>query len=332
MNKLIAFLRLIRAGNLFMIGLTQYLIKIFILDIRYIDETVLSNTLFFFLVLSTIMIAAGGYIINDIYDINTDLINKKERVIIGRYISEHTAFFWYYALNLISIILGGIICYKIGKISFFIIFIYCIAGLWIYAKNMKKMFIVDNLHISFLTALSIINIALFDLLGVLGKNKITHSHITDYALFTIIMYYALFAFLISLVREIIKDIEDIEGDRVINAKTAIIFLGLRNVKIILILICTLIMSLIAYFQYIQYSFSLSTFEDKSGEIIKFIPPGTDKFSIIYVGIIQIMILLLIFNIFKAKRKKEFSKLSFLTKVIMFLGILSIPLFFISNRL
>ena len=124
MNKVFAFAKLIRFKNLIMILLTQYLIKIFILDIRFIKNTTLSDSLFFYLILSTILIAAAGYIINDFYDISTDMINKRERMIIGVHLSQKSAIFWYFLLNLISLIFGFLICWEIQKPMFLLIFIY----------------------------------------------------------------------------------------------------------------------------------------------------------------------------------------------------------------
>lgn len=322
MNKIFVFARLIRFKNLIMIALTQYLVKIFILDVRFIAETALSDSLFFYLVLSTILIAAAGYIINDVYDVSADMINKREKIIIGVHLSQKIAMFWYLLLNLLSLIFGLLICWGIQKPMFFLIFIYCIFSLWIYSKSLKKMFLVGNLQISFLTALAIVNVALFDVLGVLGNGG------TEALLFKIILWYSFFAFLINLIRELIKDAEDIEGDKIINAKTTAIVLGIKKVKIILITLCLFIFGFIAYFQYIQYSFYQTKFMIQNQEM-SFILPGTDIISIGFVLIIQLMIILLSYKILRAYKKEDFSSLSSLSKFIMMLGILTIPLFYIS---
>jgi len=133
--------------------------------------------------------------------------------------------------------------------------------LWWYAKSLKKSFLIGNLLVSALIALSIINLILFDILPVICTNA------SSLIIIKIIMAYSLFAFLVNLKREIIKDIIDIEGDKYINANTIPLKIGVVKTNIIIKVLSILTIILISFWQYFQYSifktsFDLSNFGEK----------------------------------------------------------------------
>jgi 4-hydroxybenzoate polyprenyltransferase len=314
MSKVIAFFNLIRFKNLVIIALTQIVIKYSLIN-YFVIGFVLTDIQFSLLVAATLLITAGGYIINDIYDVATDTINKNQKRLIGKTINSRNAIFWYIFFNLIGLLLGCYIAYIVKKPIFGLIFFYCIFSLWTYSKHMKSSFLLGNLQVSFLTALSIFNVALFDIIPN-GINK-TNGELM---IFKIILCYTAFAFITTFIREIIKDLEDMDGDKSINANTLAIAYGIEKTKWISLVFTILAFFGIAYFQYFQYSVISSEFQY---EISIW---GAHQIAIFYTLFIQLLFIFLAFKIRKANQKSEFHFISQLSKLIMLFGILSIPLF------
>jgi len=313
-NKMKYFLDLIRYKNLVIIILIQYAIKICLIDC-YLNDSALSHLDFSIYLSSLIAIIAGGYIINDIYDILIDKINKPEKIIIDSKISRISALKIYYILNLIGISGGFYVSSQINKLYFGFIFIFFAFSLFKYSRNYKTTFLIGNLQIAFLTALSIITLALFDLIpnGIKQENG---AEMTFY----IILCYSAFSFITTLIREIIKDLEDIEGDKEVDANTFAINIGIEKTKKTIIFLTLTTITAIAYFQYFQYSVLTSTFS------IDLSYWGVNLTSVIYTCIIQILLIILAIKINISNTKLEFYNSSKLCKIIMLFGILSIPLF------
>ena len=314
MNNIISFLNLIRLKNLIIVALTQLLIKFTLIN-PFLEDFLLSNNQFYLLVLATVFITASGYIINDIYDVKTDKINKDEKRIIGKKINSRNAISWYIFFNFIGLGLGCYIAYLVKKPFFSLIFFYCIFSLWTYSKRMKRSFLLGNLQVSLLTALSIFNIALFDII----PNGINTDN-GELMIFKIILCYTTFSFITTLIREIIKDLEDIEGDKKIQAKTLAITYGLEKTKSAALLFTVLTFLGTAYFQYFQYSIISTEFE------YKFSIWGVNNTAIFYTLFLQLLFLFLGFKIYISKLKNDFHFISQLCKFIMIIGILSIPIF------
>ena len=135
------------------------------------------------------------------------------------------------------------------------------------------------------------------------------------------MIYSLFAFLMTFSREIIKDLEDAEGDKIYGANTIALRLGIRKTKRIINSINLLVLFLIALWQYFQYSLYLTTFNTINNEQIEIW--GTNNLSIIYTVLLQICIIYFIVKCYFAKQKSDFSFLSKISKIIMLLGIFSV---------
>jgi len=248
-----------------------------------------------------ITIVAGGYIINDVYDIKIDKVNKPETRIIEKEISKGFAIKIYYILNLIGVTSGFYTAYQINKLSLGLIFLFFWFSLWRYSKTYKTSFLIGNLQVAFLTALSIFNLVLFDLIPI----GITNENSTK-PIFYIILVYSGFSFIITLIREIIKDLEDLSGDKTVNANTMAINYGIKKTKKITISLILIPIIGIAYFQYLQWA--------EGG-----IPFG-------YLSLLQILFIVLLIKTSISKIKPDFYFLSTLCKIIMLMGILSIPLF------
>lgn len=308
MRKIAAFLSLIRLQNLLIVALTQYFIRLALTN-QFLEISALSSFQFLLFVFTTVLITAAGYIINDIYDVETDKINKKGKLIIGEIIKAKTAIIWYFLFNTIALFSGIYLAFIIGKPLYSLVFVYCIFFLWRYSTSMKKAFLIGNIHVAILTSLVLINTALFDIIPAIHySGNVNTSAITCVK---IVLVYALFSFLLTLTRELIKDIEDEQGDKIIKANTMAIVLGMRNVKKIVFPLIIIVVVGVAFVQYFQ----LANFNWEQ-----------ETFPILYTALIQIFLLFFLLKLYLAKKKSDFYYLSQLNKIIMLLGICSIPLF------
>ena len=323
MQKIIAFLSLIRLQNLFIVALCQYFIR-FAFTKTFLPFPALNDLEFFFFVFTTISIAASGYIINDIYDVETDKINKSGKLIIGEIIKVETAIIFYFLLNTIALFSGVYLAIIIGKPLYSLIFVYCIFFLWRYSRSMKKAFLIGNLHVGILTALVLINTALFDII----PNIHFPGNESGRMILKIILVYSLFSFFLTLIREFVKDIEDKEGDMAINAKTLVIVLGVKKTKFIIFCLSFAVLVIVGFWQYFQFQIiSLNSIIKWDGEVYESVLIwGTDRFAIIYTAILQTILLLFVLRLYNSRTKKDFYYLSQLCKIIMLVGICSIPFF------
>tara|TARA_B100000161_G_scaffold105882_1_gene74964 strand:+ start:19 stop:978 length:960 start_codon:yes stop_codon:yes gene_type:complete len=308
MNDLKHLFKLIRFKNLMIIVSIQLLIKFCIVN-QFVDNYSLNWIEFLLYLTATITIVAAGYIINDIYDIEADLINKKNDVLVNKYVNEKQAYKYYFIFNLTGIACGLIVSLLLKKIYLSLIFIYFVFALWQYSKKLKKSFLMGNIQVSFLVALSIINIIIFDinLDNISNENKFYTQ---------IILIYASFSFITTLIREINKDIEDIKGDLTINALTLPIKIGVKKSAILNCYFIIITVIFIACIQYLQLK-NLYLFNNSW---------GVNYFSILYCFALQILLLKLLNKTYNAKNKSDFIYNSKLSKKIMIIGILSIPFF------
>jgi len=285
-----------------LIILVQVLIKYALFDAFDVDIT-LNGFGFFLLIAATVCIAAAGNIINDIYDIDTDTINKPEKVIVTKHISEQAAYNWFIALSVVGVGLGFYVSNLIGKSGFAAIFVIVSALLYVYANYLKRTFLIGNIVISALVALSIIIVGLFELLPAINNT----NQQAQIMFFKILIDYAVFAFMINLIREMIKDIEDIDGDYNLDMKTMPIVIGRERA-----LKAAFVVSLIPLFAVTYY-------------VITYL--YKQQIAVIYF-LVCVIGPLLYFSVklFSANTKKELSRLSNILKLVMLFGILSLLLY------
>ncbi len=299
---MLTILRLIRFPNLLIIALTMYLTRYCLLlefdsqALKFVPLAFTLNTIgFIFLVVSTLFIAAAGYIINDYFDTKIDAINKPERLIIGVSISRRKAMFAHTILSSLGVIIGFWLAYEIHHIIFGWINVITVGLLWFYSTSFKKNFLIGNLVIALLSALIPI------VVGVFEPNAYKE-------LYYFIIAYAGFAFLISLIREIIKDLEDMDGDIAENCRTLPIVSGVNTTKTVIILLIAIVIASISYVIAMPF---LS---------------GNKIFILYSVFAVQVPLLGLIYLVVKAKSKQAYSILSTITKIIMLTGVLSMFVF------
>lgn len=301
--KILAFFNLIRWKNLLLIIYIQTLLK-FIVFNSFNVPTNLSIIQFVALLISIILITSAGYIINDIYDLKSDLINKPQKVIVTNQFSIANAQQLYLFLNASGIILGIGLCLNIEKPSYSFIFIGASLLLYYYSKKFKSKPLIGNLIVSFLISVSIFILYLFDI------NKTAHS-INQQLIINVILILSFFAFSINFIREIVKDIEDVNGDNTLNMKTLPILIGKKRSKKIASLLCFVPLSLLLY---IVLSFS-----------------ETYKYTILYLVVFAVIPLLYAaLKLYSSKSINDFKKISALLKICMFLGINALILFSINN--
>lgn len=297
--KLVHFLKLIRWQNLLMLICIQLLLK-FVLFHNYQIITSLTNFDFTLLVVSIVLIAAGGNIINDIFDVKTDTINKPHKVLIGRVFSKSHSKIMYTILTLVGITVGSYLSFKSDNSLLSSWFIIISILLFLYAAYFKKTVLFGNILVSLLIGFSIILLGMFDVIPFLKDGPIPNQNST----FNIILVYAVFAFGLNLIREIIKDIEDVDGDYASGMKTLPIIFGRKRAQN-----CAFILSL---FFTLVLIFTIAFYRHWSDFILGY-------------GLIFVVLPLLYFcyQLYDAESKQELKKLSTLLKIIMISGILSI---------
>lgn len=293
------FLKLIRYKNLLMVLLTMVLTKYALLE-SHSSNTLLSHFNFIILTTAVLLITASGYIINDIFDIETDKINKPSKLFLDKNFSIKKAWSFYILLNVFGLALGIFVSIATNTPLNSLYFIVTAIILFFYSKSFKKIALIGNLIVSFLCALVIFLVSEFKFIG---TNLESSSKISSDL---IIAIYLFFSFTITLIREIIKDIEDVNGDLKIKAKTLPIVIGRKRASHVAFFFSSiLLIFLLLVLQFIR-----------------------SEYLFLGYGIIFLLLPLLYFmyKLWFAETKKDFSSLSNQMKIIMLFGILSMLLF------
>ena len=275
MQLLVSLFRLTRFWNLTIIAFAQFFTAACLFQR---GAGVFIDVWLFILSASTILIAAAGYIINDYYDVKIDLINKPERVVIGKSITRRYAIFFHTALSFLGVALGLLINWKVGAINFVCAFL-----LWLYSNNLKRQPLIGNVVVSFLTGLSVfILVFLYE------------------QLFPLVVAYSLFAFFMTLIREVVKDMEDVKGDNSFGCKTLPIVWGIRKTKLFLYAVTSVFSATAVWMDFFQLGIPL----------------------VYFVPLLFLPMAVLMVRLVPADTKSQFYQLSQLCKVIMLLGIVS----------
>lgn len=227
------FLKLIRFPNLIIIVIIQYILQYWILRPALVGsevELLLTHNLFFLLVISTVIIAATGYIINDIVDIAIDKINKPHKMIVERIITKKHAWQLYWGLVIIGFLISVYVAYRIDNLPLVFIYPCAVSLLALYSYKLKSRPFSGNLVVALFSAL-VTGIILFAERASFTKLSNLNAELYQYV--SMVFYgYMIFAVLTSLYREIVKDLEDIEGDKAQGCKTVPTLMGTRFSKIL----------------------------------------------------------------------------------------------------
>lgn len=295
------YLKLIRYQNLLMLAFMQLIFRYGFLNFQNITLA-LNGIQYLLLVLATICIAAGGYIINNIFDVETDTENRPETVLVGKTVSETQAYNLYIAFTIIGVAIGFYLSNVINKSSFSALFIVISITLYLYATTLKQSLIIGNIIVALLLSFSVLIVGIFDLYPMIYSENIPVMGM----LFGILLDYAVFAFMINFIREIVKDLEDIEGDNSQGMNTLPLVLGVeKTTKLVFGLGFIPIISILYY-------------------INKYIFASDLYISTVY-GLVFILSPLIYFltKIWSAKEKEDFHHLSIVLKWILFFGMISI---------
>jgi 4-hydroxybenzoate polyprenyltransferase len=298
-NHIMKYLQLIRYKNLIMLALMQIIVVFGFLKQQNL-EVALANWQFALLVFATIGIAAGGYIINNIFDVDTDNLNKPETVLVGKSISETLAYNLYVTFTLTAVCIGYYLSNVVMKPSFLLFFIIPAALLYIYATSLKQMFLVGNIIIAGLLSFSIIIIGIFMIMPATDNaNKPAMS-----AVLSVLFDFAIIAFIINMLREIVKDLEDVIGDKNQQMQTLPIVLGTaKTTKLVFVLSFIPILCLLFYMY--NYLFHL-------------------QYATLFIlGFLVGPLLYFTIKIWSATTKTDFQHLSNVLKIVIFFGIISI---------
>ena len=293
------FLKLIRYQNLLLLAFMQLIFRYVFFQSQDIPLA-LADWQYGLFVLSTVLIAAGGYVINNIFDQHTDTINKPNTVVIGKSISETQGYNIYIALTATGVSIGFYLSNVIAKPGFATIFILIAATLYLYATSLKQMMLIGNIMVALLLSFSVVIIGIFDLFPTIHEGN--QQQMAN--LFSILLDYTIFAFMINLLREIVKDIEDVDGDYNMGMNTLPIEIGKSRTAKIVFVLSFIPLLLILHYIY-NYLFGL-------------------LFVTLYLLFFVVAPLLYFtIKIGAATSKKEFHNLSLLLKWILLFGILSI---------
>lgn len=261
-----------------MVALVQLMTAYFLVGKNVGGMVILQDVYLYLLIASTIILTASGYMINDYYDVKIDYVNRPNEVVVGKEMKRRMVITLHTFMNFVGISLGLLVDIKIGVINFIAAFL-----LWIYSNSLKRLPFVGNLTVAALTALSV---------WIVGFYYQTSQ--------VIILVYAIFAFFINLIREIIKDIEDRRGDKKHGCRTLPIVIGFRNTKKVIFLVAAVFV----------LSILVVTF--------KINDPGLFA----YFGVLGVLFVYFMARLYFADRKQEFTRLSRFAKILMLTGALS----------
>lgn len=261
---------------------------------------------FVFIVIASVFIAAAGYIINDYFDINIDEVNKPQRMVVDKIIHRRWAIAWHFILSAIGVICTVIALPVLQKWYLILANMVCVSLLWLYSTNFKKNLLIGNIVIAVLTGWTILvvffsKISLSDAFG--------NEDLAEHKFFRIAFLYAGFAFISTLIREAIKDMEDREGDEKYGCRTMPIVWGMNAAKVY---VAVWLIALIAILVLVQVY------------VLQFRWWLPVMYSIL---LIILPLVYIFFNLFKANSAKDFHSLSNWTKLVMLTGIISMIFFY-----
>lgn len=310
MNKITSFFKLIRCTNLLMIAIMMLLVYYCLMSPLFMIDIVGIMPLypaFVLLLLSMIFIVAGGYIINDIFDVEIDRINKPDKLLITNAFSYKEAKLFYGILTSVGLTCGLISSVLILGMKFYLLFlilVLLVCLLYSYSANYKKKMIIGNLIVSLSVSFAVFLPWLFEVLYLSNNTLILYAvKDTMLSILPFVLIYTVFAFMMTLLREIVKDAEDYKGDIITHCRTIPIVYGIRKMNIMLIILTLLIWLILLYYMIILLRIK----------------------SYITLGIMFVIWNTLPFSIFQLSQKGSdinYHNYSVFLKILMLFGILS----------
>ncbi|MBQ3634751.1 MAG: geranylgeranylglycerol-phosphate geranylgeranyltransferase [Bacteroidales bacterium] len=302
------YFRLTRVGNLLFLVVFGCLLR-YAYIIPSLEqagvEVALSHIDFALIMLAEVLLAAGGNALNDYFDVQTDMINRPETVVVGRSVDRRSALLCHVLLTIVGLFAGFYVSFVLRKGSLAMMFLGVALALWFYSTHFKRQMLVGNVVVALLVGLSgyvvvCVDFAAIDLAaGSFVTGCSPYSHV-----WYVVCTFCAFAFISNLGREIIKDMEDVEGDSRTNCRTVAVELGLQYSKVVVLTVEAFMLVILAVSLYIT---------------------GVMVMTIYGVVAVALPTLLLMWWVWRGESKKDFHRASVLSKFIMLFGILSLVL-------
>jgi 4-hydroxybenzoate polyprenyltransferase len=312
MKLIAAFFRLIRWTNLIFIVLTQFLFYYFIMLPDFSEakaigyKNALSTLYFCLLCISSVFIAAAGYAINDYFDLNIDRVNKPDKLVVEKIIKRRWTILWHWILSGIGILIGAYISWKLHNIIIILSHVGCALLLWVYSTTFKRKILIGNIIVSLLTSWVVLVLYFCEFRRSLFIDPVFHHVLSRVFKFAVL--YAGFAFIISLVREVVKDIEDMDGDAAYHCRTMPIVWGVNVSKVFAATWLIVLIASLAVIEFYVLQYSL-------------------WWAVVYCGIFIVLPLIWVLrNLYRASSVKDYHQLSTLIKAVMITGVLSMLFF------
>lgn len=304
------FILLTRPANLVIIGLTMYAMRFCIVRPMLVGQShvdldlQLSEGLFFMSVMSMVLLAAAGNIINDYFDVRVDRINKPRKVIVGKTVKRRVAMVAHQVINGLAVLLGIFVCWKTGFWILGIIPIFMAGSLWYYSVAFKKQVLLGNFVVALMVGIVPLWAGVFELLTLIvgaidGINELV------FAIWRWLMAFAIFAFLLTLAREAQKDLEDLRGDSAVGFRTFPRVYGVKLAKIYSIILLAIVIAGVAWAAFFKIGIHEASWSMTGFLFLAVIAP----------------ILYSIFKTWTGISPRDFGQGSFATKVAMGGGIL-----------
>ena len=333
---MLTYIKILRLPNLLLLALAMYCVRFFLIGTWLHEANTwfssiptdrpitfsMSNSLFALLVISSILISAAGYIINDYFDMKSDNVNRPGSNKVGKGVSRRMAMLLHIVLNIIGIIIGAYLAYKCHVIRLVGLQLFTVAGLWFYSAYLKKSTGFGELVLSFLIALIPVTVYLYeyyygfrDLALELYKQKIDLPPFAQLGVLPfVILGYAALAFLTDFIRQNFKDLDNMAGDKQSKNNTLAVTWGETNTRYLALTLSIVVFSLIALFEYVMWNWGL-------------------KYTLWYaMAFVQLPLMVSIVIAIRARSKKQYTILSRLLYVIMIAGVLSMPVLYFDIKL
>jgi 4-hydroxybenzoate polyprenyltransferase len=269
-----------------------------------LERTYFAESSFWLLVVSTILIAAAGNIINDYFDVKTDIINHPETVVIDKVIKRRTAMLLHLIFSSIGLLLGAWLAYRCFALRLVLFQLVAITLLWFYSTNFKKQLLTGNLVIAVLTSLIPLMPLAYEVLNGVHVNTAYFDQADGKLklLTGVILIFSGFAFLTSLIREIVKDMEDFKGDIQTGCKTMPIAWGIITTKVVTFFLIIITLGLLGF------------------SVIKLWHWRQQTASFYLIMTVFIPLCILVWQVVRAKTPFQFKIASLLLKFIMLFGV------------
>lgn len=312
MKLLAAFFRLMRWPNLVFIVLTQFLFYSCIIQPAFYRQNgpgawFLSWSLLGWLSAASVLIAAAGYIINDYFDLDIDQVNKPDNIIVQKIIKRRWAIFWHMSLSLAGVVITFIVSVRIGNWVIGPANLAAVFLLLFYSTTFKKKFLIGNIVISLLTAWVVFVLYISELDFVVFTQQLQYQQAMT-RIFKLAVLYGGFAFVISLVREVVKDMEDLQGDEKYGCRTMPVVWGIPASKVFAgVWLTVLILAVLVLFVYAVLI-------------------GWFLAALFVLALVVLPLMMILRKLYKAVTVLQFHQISTWIKLVMLTGIISMVFF------